>query len=495
MTLRRLLTPLTLSVSLSLVLVGCSGSDGAAGAAGAAGTPGKNALVRLETEPPGANCASGGTRVVAGVDTSGDGTLQAGEVTSTSYVCSGPQAAACTTLEGSITISNGFDWKMLIDSGCTGIAGDLVISAPEVVHLTGASPLQTIGGSLVVVDQVSLVELSLPSLAHVEQDILVTGSGLTALGFPALTSVTGRIGIGPSAALFTDPNPAISAISFPVLTTAGSIDVGGDNTLTSLLLPELAAVGGDLAVHDALLLPGLSLPKLTEVAGAIRLDRLPALLTASLPLLRLARGGLDVSYCGILPSLSLPALTTVEAHLQVMQNTLLTSISLPLLATVPGLLLVTGNDALPSLSLPQLLTVGGDLRLGFSPALGTVSMPLLGSIGGSLMVFDLSLPSLTLTLPALLTIGGDLSLYDNPGVITLSLPQLGSIAGGVDVHNNPVLASVGLPALTIVGLDLAVNNNLLLPQCSVDALVTRLVGAGWTGLASSSGNDATAACQ
>jgi hypothetical protein len=44
----------------------------------------------LSAEPAGVNCAYGGTKVQAGLDTSGDGALQAGEVTSTFYLCSAP---------------------------------------------------------------------------------------------------------------------------------------------------------------------------------------------------------------------------------------------------------------------------------------------------------------------------------------------------------------------------------------------------------------------
>jgi hypothetical protein len=58
---------------------------------GAPGTPGSGprALVRLESEPTGANCAQGGTAVRSGLDTNNNGTLESSEVTSTSYVCNG----------------------------------------------------------------------------------------------------------------------------------------------------------------------------------------------------------------------------------------------------------------------------------------------------------------------------------------------------------------------------------------------------------------------
>ncbi|MDO7849160.1 collagen-like protein [Hymenobacter sp. M29] len=68
---------------------GASGTNGSAGTAGAAGTAGRNALVRTTAEAAGANCATGGTRIDAGQDANGNGTLDAAEIASTRYVCNG----------------------------------------------------------------------------------------------------------------------------------------------------------------------------------------------------------------------------------------------------------------------------------------------------------------------------------------------------------------------------------------------------------------------
>ena len=68
---------------------GLAGAEGEAGAPGPPGTPGKNALSKTSAEPPGANCANGGTKLEVGIDTDGNGTLDAAEVTGTSYICGG----------------------------------------------------------------------------------------------------------------------------------------------------------------------------------------------------------------------------------------------------------------------------------------------------------------------------------------------------------------------------------------------------------------------
>lgn len=71
----------------------CHGSAGAQGVAGAAGTNGKNSLVKSSVEPAGANCASGGRKIEFGSDTNSDGVLAAGEVSGATYVCNGSTGA------------------------------------------------------------------------------------------------------------------------------------------------------------------------------------------------------------------------------------------------------------------------------------------------------------------------------------------------------------------------------------------------------------------
>jgi hypothetical protein len=53
------------------------------------GAAGKNSLVSTSEEAAGSNCSAGGLKVESGLDIDGDGKLEATEVTSTDYVCSG----------------------------------------------------------------------------------------------------------------------------------------------------------------------------------------------------------------------------------------------------------------------------------------------------------------------------------------------------------------------------------------------------------------------
>ncbi len=74
-------------------IAGTNGIDGAIGATGVAGTNGQNTLVNTTTEPVGANCADGGTKLEYGLDANNNGTLDAGEINAalTKYICNGVQ--------------------------------------------------------------------------------------------------------------------------------------------------------------------------------------------------------------------------------------------------------------------------------------------------------------------------------------------------------------------------------------------------------------------
>jgi hypothetical protein len=73
------------AVASALALVACGGSDG---------DDGRSALLSMQAEAAGSNCATGGTRIDAGTDQDGDGVLQASEVTNTQYLCNGAAGAA-----------------------------------------------------------------------------------------------------------------------------------------------------------------------------------------------------------------------------------------------------------------------------------------------------------------------------------------------------------------------------------------------------------------
>lgn len=71
---------------------GASGSNGTNGTSGTNGTAGLTSLLAVTAEPAGSNCAYGGSRIAAGLDSDRNGALGAAEVTSTTFVCNPPPA-------------------------------------------------------------------------------------------------------------------------------------------------------------------------------------------------------------------------------------------------------------------------------------------------------------------------------------------------------------------------------------------------------------------
>src|SRR5687767_4217166 len=70
----------------------CNGSNGKDGIAPAAAP-----LMNVDVEPAGANCMTGGVKIMQGKDTDGDGKLGAPEVTTTKFVCNGDRAASAAS--------------------------------------------------------------------------------------------------------------------------------------------------------------------------------------------------------------------------------------------------------------------------------------------------------------------------------------------------------------------------------------------------------------
>ena len=70
-----------------------------------AGDDGASALIITTDEAPGANCSNGGIRIDTGLD-DGDGILDAGEVDSTVYICTGDTGDTGDTGETETALSS-----------------------------------------------------------------------------------------------------------------------------------------------------------------------------------------------------------------------------------------------------------------------------------------------------------------------------------------------------------------------------------------------------
>jgi hypothetical protein len=448
----------TLSAILSAALLcGCGQSTAA---------PDGRALAAVETVTPGDRCPAGGQKILTGVDVNGDGVLQANEVTQIAYVCNGQSAATCTTLEGSITIRNSFDWANLVQAGCQRITGTLEIFAQGATSLGAPSPLVEVGA------------------------LQVHGNDLlTALDFPALTTVNGDLDLSGNAALtsFNHAFPALAAVH-------GAIIADDNASLVDADLPALATVEGGIWFH-LLPLPGnLSFPALTTVRNGITLDSMAVPGTLSLPLvtdLTASVGGELHLYGAQVAHLDLPRL--VAGDFNFMNFDTLQELVLPAL-TGPSNFFFQGLS-IPRLSAPGLVSGGvflrdGDFQSIELPAFTVGSLSLEMLLGPT----DVTLPSFQ---------EGYIAVSDNYSLKRFSAPLLAKST--LNIHGNQALAVLDLPALTAPILPsgtvegppmqtiFVVQNNPALPQCQVDAILARIVPPPDRVLMD--GNDTTATCQ
>ncbi len=124
----------TLFSLLSCGLIACTGEQGPPGDSGGA------ALAVTGVEPPGANCPGGGTKIELGIDSNGNGVLDASEVTATSYVCdsslvkTSPEAAGANCPYGGTKIETGRD------ANNNGVLDDDEIDAAATTYACNGSP-------------------------------------------------------------------------------------------------------------------------------------------------------------------------------------------------------------------------------------------------------------------------------------------------------------------------------------------------------------------
>jgi microcystin-dependent protein len=101
---------------IAAAVLACAGAQGPQGPAGEAGPAGQNGLVSVGAEPAGANCSGGGAVIKSGLDSNGNGTLDASEVTNTSYACTGSPDTAAQVLAKIVTVDgagSGLDADLL----------------------------------------------------------------------------------------------------------------------------------------------------------------------------------------------------------------------------------------------------------------------------------------------------------------------------------------------------------------------------------------------
>jgi hypothetical protein len=130
------------------------------------GNDGQSSLVTLSAELPGAECTYGGTRIDSGIDGDDSGVLEASEITDTSYVCESQTCAWSDNGDGTSTVS------------CEG-EDAIVLLNPEALEYTGRTTC------VVSIDNPDNTGAAIPLIYTID----AIGSGLKYLALTILDGV------------------------------------------------------------------------------------------------------------------------------------------------------------------------------------------------------------------------------------------------------------------------------------------------------------------
>lgn len=330
----------------------CNGDAGGTGGDGGNGTDGKTVLADTQAEPPGANCPLGGTRVRTGLDSNNDGVLEDAEVLRVIFVCkpadgtptlvtvrSEPPGANCAL--GGSAIESGLDGNGngVLDPPeiasttyvCIGtvpnsevIVGDFVLRTSfDAALLVGT---KRITGSLVVQPVPGFTDVVIPTLETVDGAIQIPQSGLVSLEAPVLVSA--------ASLSIADVND-LATVSLPALSTTGSITIARTSTSSAFTLPSLVTASGDVSFVQFDVLGAITFPSLTSVGGGLTIDS-SSVTDLGAPGLVSIGGSVQLTNLTSLATIDLHALATVSGDLTLGDCPLVTSVALGALTTVRG---------------------------------------------------------------------------------------------------------------------------------------------------------------
>lgn len=286
-----------------------------------------------------------------------------------------------------------------------------------------------------------LPAVRLPSLAAAGAIVIAANAGLTTVDLPSLTSIEGDLVVGPIPNPDADPdaagNHSLERLGLPALASiGGGITIWGNSSLTHIDLPALRAAAGDVTIFG-LSLTELEMPVLTSVGGGLRLSGMwgdPQLEQVVLPKLARVDGQLSISFHVSLATIELPALTRIGAGLEIVGNCALLTLDLPALLNIDGPLNIAQNDVLRRLTLPVVSGIDGNLSFADNVLLERIDLPSLSAVTGDIRADD-NLPALaSIELPTLVTVGGDVLVGGGGG------PPAGNAITHLDLR---ALASVG----------------------------------------------------
>lgn len=343
--------------------------------------------------------------------------------------------------EGTIVLLTQSDVNAFAKTGITEIKGSLVL------------------GSLSGTTEDPIKDLSpLSNITNVRYDIVINTS-LDATSLVGLDNIVsaGGLTIG-TAAVASNPQNGM-AIVLSSLESLGQLQINSSQ-VTSLLLPKLKTVGN--VYIDANMLSTTDFSSLEVCDGHFIVKATTAntyLTTLALPSLKQVRGNMQIEKYTKVMTLSLPKLTTVEGSIALTTLSAVTVLSLPELSQCGNSLTVTSLDKATKLSFPKLTTVPA-LSLSSSSwtalPIEKIEFPLLENVDKDLYIKLNSANLEILSFPALKKVGGKLDIEAFKNLTTLDIPQLAFIGTSLYLYGLNVLESIDitkindLPSLELI---------------------------------------------
>lgn len=198
---------------------------------------------------------------------------------------------------------------------------------------------------------------NLPALAslsvHITGDLgrlVVRSTGLTALSLPDVTDVYWELSV--------EDNPALGAVTLDLIEgvrDGSDMVVQRCPSLTTLHMPSLRVVAGELRLNELPSLVGLDLGELRDIGAELFMRKLDASTSLELPKLNYA-GRLRIIQNASLATLRVTYLERVFGDFALTSNPVLSSIDFFHLSVVEGGMTIDGNPLLPLCEVAELVT-------------------------------------------------------------------------------------------------------------------------------------------
>jgi hypothetical protein len=230
---------------------------------------------------------------------------------------------------------------------------------------------------------------------------------------------------------------------------------------STIEIPWLESVGGELRVFNSLNVIEYKFPSLTAVGGNILVEQ-TQIERIEWPLLREA-GAVTMQSNPELRAIEFPSLLTVEGGL-LLRGSGIESVHLPVLSTVGGLGLE--STSISTVTLPALAKAGMEtneysgISLNFNASLATIKFPVLEEVRGTLQI-DVVAADATVEFPRLRTIGKNLhvsraSFRQAPLFDSLERIE-GDLSFVAQARNEMFIPELNFPLLVEVGEGLGIN--------------------------------------